>query len=110
MERFRERHPSTTSQVSLDEQIDFLQEKLYVIQSQSSGGCARKRKEKSLRRELSALKRQIRNERKVSGEWGGVSGCQQDCRTKILVTGLGDFISIPTPLISPLMFLSIILP
>ena len=65
LERFRERHPSTTSQVSLDEQIDFLQEKLYVIRSQP--GCARKRKEKSLRRELTALKRQSRNERKISG-------------------------------------------
>ncbi len=67
LEPFRERHLSTTSQVPLDEQIDFLQEKLYVIQSQS--GSARKRKEKSLRRELTALKRQIRNERKISGEW-----------------------------------------
>ena len=68
LESFRERRPSTNSQVSLDEQIDFLQEKLQMIQSQS--GFARKRKEKSLRRELTALRRQMRNERKVSGEQG----------------------------------------
>ena len=65
LDTFRERQPSTTSQVSLDEQIDFLQEKLLMIQSHS--GYARKRKEKSLRRELSALRRQMRNERKLSG-------------------------------------------
>ena len=78
LDSFRERRPSTASQVLLDEQIDFLQEKLQMIQSQS--GYARKRKEKSLRRELTALRRQMRNnERKVSGESaryvGGVACC-----------------------------------
>ena len=66
LDTFRDRRPSTTSQVSLDEQIDFLQEKLQMIQSQS--GYARKRREKTLRRELTALRRQVRNERKTSGE------------------------------------------
>ena len=68
LESFRDRHPSITSQASLDEQIDFLQEKLQMIQSQS--GYARKRKEKTLKKELTALRRQIRNERKASGESG----------------------------------------
>ncbi len=66
LESFRDRHPSTTSQAPLDEQVDFLQEKLQVMRQ--SGNSRRKQKEKSLRRELSALRRQIRNEMKGLGK------------------------------------------
>lgn len=66
LDSFRERRYSTTSQVSLEEQMDFLQEKLQMLQGHTGSQC--RRKEKTLRKELSMLRRQQKHERKTSGE------------------------------------------
>ena len=67
--KHRERLSSITS-VSLDEQVEFLEEKLGVLQAQC-GGAARKMKEKALRKELNALRRQIKAERKATRAGSG---------------------------------------
>ena len=48
-------------------QVEILQEKLEMVPVQYSG-FAKKRREKNLKRELQALKRQMKQERKISGE------------------------------------------
>ena len=48
-------------------QVEILQEKLEMLPTQYSG-FAKKRREKNLKREIQALKRQLKMERKISGE------------------------------------------
>ena len=48
-------------------QVEILQEKLEMVPVQYSG-FAKKRREKNLKREIQALKRQMKLERKISGE------------------------------------------
>ena len=48
-------------------QVEILQEKLEMLPMQYSG-FAKKRREKNLKREIQALKRQLKMERKISGE------------------------------------------
>ena len=48
-------------------QVEILQEKLEMVPVQYSG-FAKKRREKNLKRELQALRRQMKQERKISGE------------------------------------------
>ena len=47
-------------------QVEILQEKLEMVPVQYSG-FAKKRREKNLKREIQALKRQMKLERKISG-------------------------------------------
>ncbi len=62
---------SSVASVSIEEQVEFLEEKLSVLQSsQNVPGASRRAREKALRRELSNLRRQLRLERKAM-ESGG---------------------------------------
>ena len=64
LDSFRGRHYSTTSQeLSMEEQMDVLQEKLQMLQGHPNVH----NKEKALRKELCTLRRQ-KNRRKNSGE------------------------------------------
>ena len=68
VKKYRDRLPSAT----LDEQIEYLEEKLEIIQGQYSGYTL-KRKEKTLRQQLNAVRRQLRQQRpRNSGNAGYV--------------------------------------
>ena len=58
VKKFRDRLPSAT----LDEQLEYLEEKLEIIQGQYTGYTL-KRKEKNLRQQLNAVRRQLRQQR-----------------------------------------------
>ena len=58
IKKYRDRLPSAT----LDEQVEYLEEKLEIIQGQYTGYTL-KRKEKNLRLQLNAVRRQIRQQR-----------------------------------------------
>ena len=58
IKKFRDRLPSAT----LDEQLEYLEEKLEIIQGQYTGYTL-KRKEKNLRQQLNAVRRQLRQQR-----------------------------------------------
>ena len=58
VKKYRDRLPSAT----LDEQIEYLEEKIEIVQSQYSGYTL-KRKEKSLRQQLYAIRRQLKQQR-----------------------------------------------
>lgn len=69
----RSRNFSTTS-LSLDEQVEILQEQVALVQAQYSGGM-RKVKTKSLKRELVLLKRQQKNEQRKARNSGDYKAC-----------------------------------
>ena len=56
-------------------QVEILQEKLEMASVQYSG-FAKKRREKNLKREIQALKRQMKLERKISGELSSSFGIE----------------------------------
>lgn len=64
VKRYRDRLPSAT----LDEQIEYLEEKLEIVQSQYTGYTL-KRKEKNLRQQLYAVRRQLRQQRPRNSGW-----------------------------------------
>ena len=53
--------------ISIEEQVEFLEEKLSVLRNQGASGAARKAREKSFKKELNSLRRQIRQEKKAAG-------------------------------------------
>ena len=67
VKRYRDRLPSAT----LDEQIEYLEEKLEIVQSQYTGYTL-KRKEKNLRQQLYAVRRQLRQQRPRNSGWYGM--------------------------------------
>jgi len=71
LDSFRRRRCSTTSQeLSVEEQMDVLREKLQMLQGHSNVHG----REKALRKELYTLRRQQqKHKRKNSGEWGAVT-------------------------------------